>query len=77
MLTRYAPLDRVGIASATFNTTRQFGTLLGIAISGAIVNAASSFMVGLHSYLYIAALANVLGFIAVMRWIPKAETYGN
>ncbi|HVV69078.1 MAG TPA: DHA2 family efflux MFS transporter permease subunit [Gammaproteobacteria bacterium] len=46
--------DRVGVASGAFNTSRQVGSLLGVAIFGAIINTVTQFVWGMHVCLIIA-----------------------
>jgi DHA2 family methylenomycin A resistance protein-like MFS transporter len=58
--------SRRGIASGAFNTSRQIGSLIGVAIFGTIVTTASSFMVGMHITLFIAALVFFLSFFATL-----------
>ena len=43
-----APQNRAGIASGTFNASRQVGSLLGVALFGTILNSTSSFLVGMR-----------------------------
>ncbi len=55
------PTNRAGIASAAFNTSRQLGSLIGVAAFGTIIVTASSFMNGMHITLIIAGLLFLLG----------------
>ena len=68
LIIRSAPPERSGIASAAFNASRQFGTLMGVAVCGAILNGAHSFISGMHitlilagSFYLVAAIITILG----------------
>lgn len=47
--------SRTGIASAAFNTSRQLGSLIGVAIFGTIIASTQNFIFGMHTTLFIAA----------------------
>lgn len=63
------PSERAGIASGAFNTSRQVGSLIGVAVFGTILNTATSFITGMHIGLVIGGVAFVLGCIAALVWI--------
>jgi EmrB/QacA subfamily drug resistance transporter len=72
------PRDAIGTASGTFNTLRQLGGVLGVAILAAVFAArggytsATAFASGFRPALLVAALLS-LGGAAVGRWIPARE----
>ena len=56
-----APENRAGIASGALNSSRQTGSLIGVAIFGTLVNSHYHFMTGLHYTLIIAGTAYLIG----------------
>ncbi len=64
------PSNRAGIASGALNASRQVGSLLGVAIFGALVSS-GQFISGMHSSLIIASLAFFCGCITVFLTIKK------
>ena len=52
---------QVGMASGVFNSCRQLGSLIGVAIFGSIIALSSQFMMGMHITLYFAAGLYLLG----------------
>ena len=63
------PSERAGIASGAFNTSRQIGSLIGVAVFGTILNTAPSFISGMHIGLMIGGVTFILGYIATIIWI--------
>lgn len=63
------PSERAGIASGAFNTSRQVGSLIGVAVFGTILNTSTNFITGMHIGLVIGGVAFVLGCIATLIWI--------
>ena len=61
-----APEGRAGIASGAFNTSRQVGSLIGVAVFGTIINTAPHFISGMHSTLIIAGAAFILGCVITL-----------
>lgn len=57
--------ERSGIAAGVFNATRQTGSVIGVALFGAIVGHAGHFMAGTHGVLVI-CVALLLGSICVI-----------
>ncbi len=57
------PPDRAGIASGAFNTSRQLGSLIGVAVFGTVIAASQSFMHGMHVTLIIAGVLFFIGFL--------------
>jgi MFS transporter, DHA2 family, methylenomycin A resistance protein len=58
--------DKKGVAAGAFNTSRQLGSVLGVAILGALVGGASSFVVGLHVALALVAGLFLGGLFVVL-----------
>ena len=63
------PSERAGIASGAFNTSRQVGSLIGVAVFGTILNTATNFITGMHIGLIIGGIAFALGCIATLVWV--------
>ena len=61
------PTERGGIGSGLFNASRQLGSLIGVAIFGTIITTASSFIVGMHISLMVAASAYLVGVGLIWR----------
>lgn len=69
-----APTAQSGIASAIFNSMRQIGGVLGVAILGVFVSG-TSFVQGMHLALVIVALVYLLGFALTLRYVPKGKLH--
>ena len=65
------PEGRAGIASGAFNTSRQIGTLIGVALFGTIISMSVSFVHGMHEALIIAGTLFVLACVATFGLINK------
>ncbi len=63
------PNEYAGVASGAFNTSRQIGSLIGVAVFGTILNMAPHFISGMHIGLMIGGLAFLLGCIATLLWV--------
>jgi MFS transporter, DHA2 family, methylenomycin A resistance protein len=59
--------SRSGVAAGVLNATRQTGSVLGVALFGALVAQSGSFMVGLHASLLISASV-LLAAAAAIWW---------
>jgi MFS transporter, DHA2 family, methylenomycin A resistance protein len=62
-----------GIASGVFNTSRQVGGALAVAVFGSLLASPAGFMHGLRISLTIAAAVAVLAAVAALRLRPAAE----
>lgn len=60
------PGGRAGTASGAFNTCRQVGSLLGVAIFGTIIHTSPHFMAGMHSCLIIAGVLFLIGCMIIL-----------
>ncbi len=63
------PKNKAGIASATFNASRQIGSLIGVAVFGSVINSASSFDRGNIAALTIGAIIFMVGWLISLRFI--------
>jgi MFS transporter, DHA2 family, methylenomycin A resistance protein len=59
--------QRSGIAAGVLNATRQTGSVLGVALFGALVGRTGAFMTGMHASLAIAAAALVAAGLVIWR----------
>jgi len=59
------PKNHAGIASAVFTTSRQVGSLIGIATFGTIITRSTQFIQGMQLTLMIAGLLFLFGFLLV------------
>jgi len=66
LLVDSVPAERVGTASGVFNTCRQLGGALAVAIFGALVAQRPTFLHGLHISLVSAALLLLAAAIATL-----------
>lgn len=67
------PKELGGLASGSINTSRQLGSLLGVAALGSIVGTASDFVIGLHVALIVSATLFLLGALLCMRFIKNSQ----
>lgn len=66
------PENRTGVASGAFNTSRQLGSLIGVALFGTILNRAAHFISGLHMTFFLSGVAFLLGAIIAWRGIKES-----
>jgi MFS family permease len=72
LLLEAVPARRAGVASGVFNTSRQVGGALAVAVFGALLASRATFLPGLRDSLIIAAAA-VLGAAAVSLLLKPGE----
>jgi len=65
------PAPQAGIASGAFNTSRQVGGALAVAVFGALLADPGTFVTGVHVSLLIAAAVAVLAGLAALRLTPR------
>lgn len=66
-------VDRSGLASAVLNTSRQLGSLVGVALFGGIISISHTFNIGMQLTLLSAFCSFLLGFILVNYMIYPAQ----
>jgi DHA2 family methylenomycin A resistance protein-like MFS transporter len=65
---------RSGIAAGTLNTTRQFGSVLGVAVFGTLVASRGSFIVGFHVALAMSIVLVGIGMLLTRAIAAPSET---
>ncbi|GCE47581.1 DHA2 family methylenomycin A resistance protein-like MFS transporter [Thermosporothrix hazakensis] len=70
-----APEERSGIAAAVLNASRQVGSVLGVALLGMLVGVAEkgAFLAGMHTALWLACGAYLLGLLCVQASKARGE----
>jgi MFS transporter, DHA2 family, methylenomycin A resistance protein len=76
-----ATVDRKqsGVASGVLNTTRQIGSVIGVALFGSLIANRNHFVAGMHFALYASAIVVFIGAVAALVLIrenaaPEGET---
>lgn len=67
LLLEHVPAEQTGIASGVFNTSRQIGGALAVAVFGALISAPAGFQHGLRVSLALAAAIALLAALATPR----------
>ena len=67
VLLNAVPAHQAGTASAVFNTTRQVGGALAVAVFGAMLASSGGFVLGLHVSLLVATVVAVFVAAAATR----------
>jgi EmrB/QacA subfamily drug resistance transporter len=67
------PVDKAGIGSAVLNSARQVGGSLGIAVMGAIVAGAATYLGGFHDALRVGSFLCLAGAVLAALVIRKVE----
>jgi MFS transporter, DHA2 family, methylenomycin A resistance protein len=65
--------SRSGIAAGVLNSTRQTGSVLGVALFGSLVGQSGAFVAGLHVSLIISACLLLAAGAAIWRGASKSE----
>jgi MFS transporter, DHA2 family, methylenomycin A resistance protein len=73
LVTEGAPRDRAGLAGGSINSARQIGSLIGVALFGAIVAAHADLVPGLRVSLAVASGAFVLGALVTATVRPQVR----
>jgi sugar phosphate permease len=68
------PEHRTGTASGVFNTSRQLGGALAVAVFGALLAIPSTFLRGVHASLLIAAAVVAAATVCSLRLHPRTAT---
>ena len=61
-------LECSGVASGIFNTARQTGSLLGVAVLGAFLGGETHFLRGFHAAVLVAGALVLLGILGTLAW---------
>jgi DHA2 family methylenomycin A resistance protein-like MFS transporter len=71
-----ATVDRKqsGVASGVLNTTRQVGSVIGVALFGSLIANQDQFLPGLHLALYLSAGVLLVGAVSVFLGLRDAES---
>ncbi|HKN99476.1 MAG TPA: DHA2 family efflux MFS transporter permease subunit [Pseudonocardiaceae bacterium] len=72
-VTDAAPHEHSGLASGVVNAARQAGSVIGVALLGALVSRQADMVSGLHAALVAAGLAFLAGFVIVACVRPRHE----
>jgi DHA2 family methylenomycin A resistance protein-like MFS transporter len=64
--------SRSGVAAGVLNSTRQTGSVLGVALFGSLIGETSAFMAGTHAALVISAALLLIAAVMVWRSGTKA-----
>ena len=74
---RATPREISGVASGIFNTGRQVGSLLGVAVLGAFLGSESHFLRGFHAAMLLSSALMLLAILGTVLWaqndIPPAS----
>jgi DHA2 family methylenomycin A resistance protein-like MFS transporter len=68
---RATPRNTSGAASAIFNTGRQVGSLLGVAILGAFLGSEQHFLRGFHAAVLLSSALMLLAVLGTQVWAQK------
>ena len=66
------PKGDSGVAAGLFNTGRQVGALLGVAVLGAFLGSEAHFLQGFHAALLLSSALMLLCILGTLRWAQKA-----
>ena len=71
-----ATIDRgqSGVASGVLNTTRQLGSVIGVALFGSLIAGRDQFVPGVHLALYLSAVVLLIGGLAAFVGIRDPKT---
>jgi len=65
---RATPGSHVGVASGLFNTSRQVGSLLGVAVLGAFLGSQTHFLRGFHAAVLLSSALLLLAVLGTLAW---------
>jgi DHA2 family methylenomycin A resistance protein-like MFS transporter len=68
---RATPRENSGVASGIFNTGRQVGSLLGVAVLGAFLGSEAHFLRGFHAAVLLSSALVLLGVLSTLAWTQK------
>jgi MFS transporter, DHA2 family, methylenomycin A resistance protein len=64
-----AQTAEAGVAAGAFNTSRQVGSLIGVAIFGTIINTSGHFISGMKTAFLFGGVAFFIGLMITLFWI--------
>jgi len=70
-LLRATPREHSGVASGLFNTGRQVGSLLGVAVLGSFLGSEAHFLRGFHAALLLSSALVLLAVLGTLAWAQK------
>jgi DHA2 family methylenomycin A resistance protein-like MFS transporter len=73
---RATPRENSGVASGIFNTARQVGSLLGVAILGAFLGSDAHFLRGFHAAVLLSSAMALLGVLGTLAWAQRGTGTG-
>jgi DHA2 family methylenomycin A resistance protein-like MFS transporter len=73
---RAIPRESSGVASAIFNTGRQVGSLLGVAILGSFLGAGAHFLRGFHAAVLLSSALGLVGVLGTLTWAQRGAGRG-
>jgi DHA2 family methylenomycin A resistance protein-like MFS transporter len=75
-LLRATPGECSGVASGIFNTGRQTGSLLGVAVLGAFLGSERHFLRGFHAAVLLSSALVLLGILGTLAWAQSGSVQG-
>jgi len=71
-----APGERAGLASGAINAARHVGSVIGVALLGALVGNGASDVAGIRLAMVIAAVAFLAGALLAAAWVRPERSAG-
>jgi len=70
---RATPGSHVGVASGLFNTSRQVGSLMGVAVLGAFLGSETHFLRGFHAAVLLSSALMLLCILGTLAWTQSGS----
>jgi DHA2 family methylenomycin A resistance protein-like MFS transporter len=70
---RATPGSHLGMASSLFNTSRQVGSLMGVAILGAFLGSGSHFLAGFRAGVLLSSALMLLAVVGTLSWAQRGS----
>jgi len=70
---RATPGSHVGVASGLFNTSRQVGSLMGVAVLGAFLGSEAHFLRGFHAAVLLSGALMLLCILGTLAWTQSGS----
>jgi len=74
---RATPRENSGVSSGLFNSARQVGSLLGVAVLGAFLGSESHFLRGFHAAVLLSSVLMFLGVLGTLTWAQDGTATGS